>query len=116
MDVSPKLRERLVGLAPWSGLIAAAIAYAMQHQVVSDALHFDCHAFAGLADLLLGAFALGLVGIGALLSLRASPADDEAPSMRLFIVRLSLMAAGLAALGIAWLMLAGVLLPGCRPA
>jgi hypothetical protein len=117
--MSPRTRERLEGLRPWSGLMAAGLAYGLQHQVVSDALHFDCHRLAGAPDIVLGVFALALIAAGAFLSWR-TPVAADAPaakaSMQAFIVRLSLLGASLAALGLLWLMLAGALLPGCRPA
>jgi hypothetical protein len=114
MDVS----ARLAGLTPWSGMIAAGTGWFAHQQVVSGALHFDCHALAGAPGMVLGMVALGLVFAGAFVSWRALPpagtAEAEA-ALRRFVVHLSLMAALLATLGIAFQILAGAIVPGCRP-
>lgn len=117
--MSARLRERLSGIAPWSGLIAAGAAWGLHQQVVTDALHFDCSTTADGRGIALGVVALAIVFGGAFVSWRALPAADASPadaSMRRFIVHLSLMAALLAALGVGFHILAGALLPGCSPA
>jgi hypothetical protein len=117
MDVSPRLRERLAGLAPWTGLMAAGAGWWLHQQVVADALHFDCAATAGPVAIAWGVFALALVGGGAFVSRRALPGSEASAdaTLRRFAVHLSLMAGTLAVLGIGFQMLAGALLPGCRP-
>ena len=116
MAVSANLRDRLSGMAPWSGLMAAGTGFALHHQVVSDALHFDCRAAAGGVGIVWGVVALVIVIVGAIVSWHARPeADGPTAAMRRFIVHMSLMAASLAVLGIALLMLAGAILPGCHP-
>ena len=110
------MKARLAGIAPWSGLIAAGLGFALHHQVVSDALHFDCNSTADGAGIVWGVVALAIIVGGAILSWRARPvADAPAAALRRFVVHMSLMAAMLAALGIALLMLAGAILPGCPP-
>jgi hypothetical protein len=115
--MTARLRDRLSGIAPWAGLIAAGTGFALHHQVVSDALHFDCEASSGGTGIVWGLIALAIIAGGAVVSWRALPAADAPPeaTMRRFVVHMSLMAALLAALGIALLMLAGAILPGCRP-
>ena len=112
------MKERLWGLAPWTGLMAAASGAALYQQVVSDALHFDCNATTGAAGMVWGVLSLLLVLAGAFISWRALPdggAGAPGTALRRFIVHLSLMAAMLACLGIAFQLLATALLPGCRP-
>ena len=108
------MRSRLWGLAPWSGLMAAAAGTAMYQQVVSDALHFDCNSTSGSAGIAWGVLALLVVAGGAFVSWRALPAEAANNALRRFIAHLSLMAAMLACLGIAFELLATALLPGCR--
>ena len=118
MGMSARIRDRLSGIAPWSGLIGAGLGFALHHQVLSDALHFDCNATAGGTGVVMGLVALAVVSAGGLVSWRALPAADTtspATTLRRFIVHMSVMAALLAALGIVLLMLAGAILPGCRP-
>jgi hypothetical protein len=112
------MTSRLWGLAPWAGLMAAAGGWALHQQVVSEALHFDCHATEGAAGIGWGVLSLLLIGAGAFASWRALPAKDDATKpnpLRRFIVHLSLMAAMLATLGIAFQVLAAAIVPGCRP-
>jgi hypothetical protein len=116
--MSRRLRDRLAGIAPWSGLIAAGTAWGMHQQVVSEALHFDCSATADGTGIALGLVALGIVVGGAIVSWRALPSSDSSTArsaMRRFIVHMSVMAALLAALGLGFHILAGALLPGCPP-
>jgi hypothetical protein len=118
MGVSAKLRERLDGLAPWTGLAAAGLGWIAHQQVVTNALHFSCAATADGTGIALGVLALALVGGGAFVSWRALPARDATgaeAALRRFIVHLSLMASLLATLGLGFQILAGALLPGCRP-
>jgi len=116
--MSARIRDRLSGIAPWSGLIGAGMGFALHHQVLSDALHFDCNDTAGGAGIVTGLVALIVVFGGGLVSWRALPAADAtspAATLPRFIGHMSVMAALLATLGIALLMLAGAILPGCRP-
>ena len=116
--MSARLKERLVGLAPWAALAGAGAGWFLHHQVVSDALHFGCHPQAIGLDLAWGAVAVGLVVAGAIVSVRTLPARDAASAeaaLRRFIVHLGLMATGLATLAIVLGVAAGFLLPGCPP-
>jgi hypothetical protein len=118
MDLSPRLRSRLAGIAPWSGLIAAGLAWGLHHQVVTDGLHFDCRATADGTAIAVGVVALLIVVAGAFASWRALPGtdpDSEPLSLRRFIVHVSLMAGLLAMFGLGLNLLASALLPGCPP-
>jgi len=96
--------------------MAAAGGWGLHHQVVSDSLHFDCHATAGVRGIGWGVVALLIVAAGALASWRALPNEEAKPNpLRRFIVHLSLMAAMLATLGIAFQVLAAAIVPGCPP-
>ena len=103
-----------VGLKPWAGLIAGMGGAGLQHQLVSDSLHFDCRN--GDYALLVGIVALLLIALGGLVSwssVRAQPADAE-PTRR-FVAHMSVMAAVLFALMVLWGLMAGIILPGCLP-
>lgn len=113
-----RIRDRLSGMAPWSGLIGAGTGFALQHQGLSDALHFDCNVSADGTGVVMGLIALSVVIAGGFVSWRALPAGDArspAATLRRFIAHMSVMAALLAILGIALLMLAAAILPGCSP-
>jgi hypothetical protein len=117
--MSARLRERLAGLAPWAGLIAAGSAWYAQQQVVSEALHFDCSATDDGTGIVLGLVAIAIVVAGAIVSWRAKPAPEATSAdaaMRRFIVQLSLLGSSLAALGLVFFLLASAILPGCPPA
>jgi len=101
-----------VGLKPWAGLIAGMGGAGLQHQLVSDSLHFDCSN--GDYALLVGIAALLMIAFGGLVSwssVRAHQAD-AAPTRR-FVAHMSVMAAVLFALMVLWGLMAGLILPGC---
>jgi len=103
-----------LGFKPWAGLVAGMAGAGLQHQLVSDSLHFDC----GYGDynLPVGLAALVLVVAGGLVSwscARARPSDSD--STRRFVAHMSLLAAVLFALMVLWGILAGAILPGCLP-
>jgi hypothetical protein len=106
-------RPAFAGLKPWAGLLAGMAAAGGQHQLVSDAMHFDCRY--GRYDLLVGVAALVLIAIGALLSWSAVRGDREPGSARRFVAHMSLMAAGLFTVMVLWQTMAGVILPACLP-
>ena len=100
-------------LKPWAGLIAGMGAAGLQHQIVSDSMHFDCRF--GDEGLLVGLAALLVIVIGAAISWSAARAHPESDSTRRFVAHMSLMAAALFALMVLWGMMAGFILPGCLP-
>jgi glucose uptake protein GlcU len=100
-------------LKPWAGLIAGMGAAGLQHQLVADSMHFDCRY--GRFDLVVGAGALLLILIGALVSWSAARAHRDVDSTRRFVAHMSLMAAALFAVMVLWGIMAGAILPGCLP-
>lgn len=102
---------RKADVMPWTGLVAGMVAAGLQHQVVSDSMHFDCRN--GHADVAIGIAALVVIVIGAWVSLRALRANAGADAMRAFVARLGLMGAALFALLVVWQTLAGFILPAC---
>jgi len=104
-------RPDLAELMPWAGLIAGMLAAGGQHQLVSNALHFDC-SFAE-HGLLVGVLALVLIVVGAWLSWRALRAHPRQGSARRLVAQMSLMAAAFFALMVAWQTMGTLMLPGC---
>lgn len=98
---------------PWAGLIAGMGGAGLQHQLVSDSLHFDCRY--GGHGLLVGLAALLLIVVGAAVSWSAVRAHPEPESPRRFVAHMSLMAAALFALMVLWGLMAGAILPPCLP-
>ena len=98
---------------PWAGLVAGMAGAGLQHQLVSDSLHFDCRY--GRYDLLIGVAALLLIAVGAMLSWSAVRAHPGHESTRRFVGHMSLMAAALFALMVLWGIMAGAILPACLP-
>jgi hypothetical protein len=106
-------RLNLSELKPWAGLLAGMLGAGLQHQLVSDAMHFDCRH--GGNDLVAGIGALVLIAIGALLSWSALRSHPDPESPRRFVAVMSLMAAALFALMVCWQTLAGWIRPACLP-
>ena len=98
-------------LKPWAGLIAGMGAAGAQHQLVSDALHFDCRY--GASNLVVGIVAFVVIVLGALISWSALRAEPDPESSRRFVARMSLMTAALFALMVVWMTLAGWMVPAC---
>ncbi len=104
-------RISLVGLKPWAGLVAGMAGAGLQHQGVSDAMHFDCRY--GNADVAVGIGALVLIAIGALVSWTSLGRHRDPGSARRFVAHMSLMAAVFFAVMVGWQIMAGVILPAC---
>jgi len=100
-------------LKPWAGLIAGMGGAGLQHQLVSDSMHFDCHY--GDYDLVVGLLALAVIAVGAWMSWSAVRTHPDPDSTRRFIAHMSLMAAVLFALMVLWGLMAGAILPACLP-
>jgi hypothetical protein len=98
-------------LKPWAGLVAGMAGTGLQHQLVSDSLHFDCRY--GHYDLLIGLVALLLIAVGALVSWSSLRAREDLDANRRFVAHMSLMAAVLFALFVLWGIMAGAILPAC---
>jgi Mg2+/citrate symporter len=125
-------------LQPWAGLFGGVGGWVLHHQLISDALHFDCRsgnavttAIAGVVVILAIALAAGWSwsvlrkregdkNTNALqddeaLSTHARQEQQRTADSRAFAARLSLMAAALFALLVGVQTMAGLLLPGCPP-
>ena len=100
-----------VGLKPWAGLIAGMGGAGLQHQLVSDSLHFDCRN--GDYALLIGIVALLLIAFGGFVSWSSIRATSTPDPTRRFVAHMSVMAAVLFALMVLWGLMAGIILPGC---
>ena len=103
----------LAEIKPWAGLVAGMGGAGLQHQLVSDSMHFDCRY--GSYDLLVGLVALLLIVVGAAVSWSAVRAHPGPESTRRFVGHMSLMAAALFALMVLWGIMAGAILPACLP-
>jgi glucose uptake protein GlcU len=106
-------RARFGEFKPWAGLLAGMAGAGLQHQGISDSLHFDCHY--GNANLVVGLAALVLIAIGAWLSWLALRAHRDPESARRFVAIVSLMAAVFFAIMVGWQIMAGLILPACLP-
>lgn len=100
------------GLKPWAGLFAGMAGAGLQHQLVSDSLHFDCRY--GDYHLLAGIAALVLIALGGLVSWSSLRSNPDRGTRR-FAAHMSLMATVLFALMVLWGIMAGVILPACPP-
>jgi hypothetical protein len=107
--------SRGTGFAPWAGLIAGMVGAGVQHQGITDALHYGCDLPARRADLGLGLAVMAAIAIGALVSWRALVRAQPDESTRRFAARLSLIGASLFGLMTLWMTLAGSIEPICRP-
>jgi hypothetical protein len=106
-------RPDFAELKPWAGMIAGFGAAGLQHQLVSDALHFDCRY--GSANLSVGVAAFIVIVVGAWISWRALRAEPDPEASRRFVSNLSLLAAAISLLFVSWMTLAGGILPACAP-
>lgn len=106
-------RISFAGFRPWAGLVAGMGGAGLQHQGISDALHFDCRY--GNADIIVGVAALVLIAVGALVSWSAVRSHRDPASARRFVGHMSLMAAMFFAVMVGWQIMAGVILPACLP-
>jgi hypothetical protein len=102
--------------APWSGLLAGMLGEGLHHQVLSDALRYDCTRGGALQGLVLGVAVLLFMGAGAWASWasRGHPdPGDPRQGVRHFLACMSVMAAALFAIGVAWQTMAGFIVPPC---
>ena len=100
-------------LKPWAGLVAGMGAAGLQHQLVSDSMHFDCRY--GTYDIVIGLAALLVIVAGGLVSWSSVRAHPDPESTRRFVADMSVMAAVLFALMVLWGIMAGAILPPCLP-
>jgi hypothetical protein len=111
--------------APWSGLAAGMLGEGLHHQLLSDALRFDCTRGGALPGLALGIAVLMLMGAGAWVSWASAwhprtrhpgtgpRVEDPRDGARHFLACMSLMGASLFAIAVVWQTVAGFIVPAC---
>jgi hypothetical protein len=106
---------RLARLAPWSGLVGGALAWALQYQFLVDLLHFGCPPAQRSIGIASGAAAAALAAASGLASWRAERTmrGGEAAQTRRFVAFLSVLAAAFALAAIALQTAATLILPPC---
>jgi hypothetical protein len=105
---------RIERLMPWGGLVAGALALALQQQILADLLHYVCTDERALG-LAIGAGAALLTIAGGAASYRAMRASSATLDIgaRRFVAKLSLIAAAFFLFAIALQTAAAVLAPPC---
>ena len=99
----------------WSaraGLIMAAVAWLIDHQLTSDLTYARCDVAHPVVVLTIGAACAALAAVGFMLSWRASKAADVA-SVSSFTAYMGMLASAYAILVVAAGTAAGLILPGC---
>lgn len=100
-------------LAPWVGLLVAPAAWAVDHQVGSDLVMYDCRLADGTGVLALGV-AMAVLSLAAgLVSWISRPAAG-ARQLRAFVAYLGAMAGALFFMALAYQTLAVLMLPACH--
>jgi hypothetical protein len=107
----------MIGLArafaPWAGLVSGSLSWVLHHQVLSDALRYDCAAISPTRAVLALVLALMLCAAGAALSWRAKRIEKAVSSGRTFAAWMSILCAGIFALAILLQAMASLTVPGC---
>jgi hypothetical protein len=96
--------------APWAGFVLGATAWAVNHQVTTDALHFDCTGGDGSLGIAFGIGGLALTLAGGAWSWRARGRCDRT---RRFIATASAVGALGLCVGIGLQLAAALLVHGC---
>jgi len=105
-------------VAPWSGLIAAPVAWLIHHQGLGDAIYFDCTNGNPGSAIVLGAVSLLILAGAAWLSWqgRRSPdAVEVEPQARFFLSMISILLCALLGFAVLLQTLAGLIVPACAP-
>lgn len=113
MALKPLTRSRL---APWSALVAAALALTLYQQAASGMLRYDCRLGGATSGILGGVIALLLIGAGCWISwasVRDVDPVEPTQTARRFVAHLSLMFAGLLSVAVLWQVLATFTVPPC---
>ena len=109
-----KIRRAKHSLAPWAGLIAGGLGWALSHQTGSDSVTSNCIGTHWWLLLAIGIAGLAMSAAGGALSLavmRGSNEVDTGP--RRFIAAVCALAALLLGLAIVIQTLAGLIIPRC---
>jgi hypothetical protein len=109
--------DRLSRLAPWSGLLAGALAWSVQHQVLSDLLHFSCSYVRPATGLAIGAAAALIATAGGWVSWREAHrcAYQQDLGARRFIAHVGVLAAVFFLLAVMLQTAAAWIVPACQP-
>ena len=100
--------------APWLGLLLAALAWAADHQIGSDAIFDDCRRGTVGFVLVVGLLCLAVDIGGGLFSL-AVWRGAEGSKGRLFLGLLGMLLAGFTGFAILLQSLSGLIIPPCAP-
>jgi hypothetical protein len=106
-----KRAHALMELWPWAGLIGAALAWILIHQIGSDGTFFNCGS-GNSTTIVVGVLMLILAAASGIASFRLWRRGGET-SARRFVALLGWMFAILLGLGIVLSTVAGLILPGC---
>jgi hypothetical protein len=109
-------RFRQSTLAPWTGLFAGAIAWALHHQLGSDLDFWDCTRGGPVLVVSLG-LACGLLALAGgwfSWSARGPAGEDQRPDTRTFAAGVGAMGAGVFLLAILLQTAASLFVPGCH--
>jgi hypothetical protein len=106
-----KRANALMELWPWTGLAGAGLAWALDHQIGSDGIFYECGHGAALTTTV-GVIALLVTAACGYASFRLWRSDRET-SARRFVALLGLMFAILLGLAILLPTIAGFILPEC---
>ena len=105
-------------VAPWSGLIAAPLAWLLHHQGLGDAIYFDCTTGNAANALGLGAISIFILAAAAWLSWRSRRSPDAVevePQARFFLSMMSVLLCALLGFAVFLQILAGLIVPACAP-
>lgn len=103
-------------LAPWAGLVTAAIGMAVQQQLLGDMLRFECRLGTPTNGVVVGVLVMLFIGVGCWVSwasARGATEDERHQATRRFIVHLSLLFALLLSVAVVWQVVATFLVPAC---
>jgi len=106
-----KRARLLMELWPWAGLVGAATAWALDHQIGSDGIEYYCPRGAALTTIV-GLLCLLLAAASGYASYRLVRSDSETPARR-FLALLGVLLALLLGLAILLSTVAGWILPEC---
>ena len=106
-----KRANALMELWPWAGMVGAAAAWALDHQVGSDSTFYRCGS-GNLVTVVVGLLCLLVAGASGFASFRLWRSDAET-SARRFVALLGFLFALLLALAILLSTIAGLIMPEC---